>query len=1222
MSNLPSGFTFVQGSNTSGKTTTPETEQDNNLLPSGFRPVLDDDPVKEPTQQKILQSVPEYVPGEERIETTREEIPTETTSLKSLIEDDDLVADILQYRQDRFGTPKDTKAANILFGRAFGTGQELTNENVVDDLMDHYRFITQNSMEAGMEISWLRSIEQKEKEAKLMAESSTSAPDKTRYTNLANDFAEQRERALRVYKRADNVANLFDSKRRKGMTGQEAAYDVFDAVSGNVLAVLSDPITAVTAGAGRAIAGTLSAAGTAPLKSAILAAASTAPIEGGGAAVVDLMVQNAEIEMGAREDYDFKRTATVASVSALTAGTISGVGARNAAKRVSVGTRGQLDEALKKMRDKQTEAAKKANDKHGVFAEDIRENLAKGLTDIYGDDVLIRNKDGVIKAINSNVIKEHPNAEAFFSKVAVDGKAITSVDEDLIQPEISFDIFERVTAAMGDMVEGLNKGNLKLVDKVDSNLTLKDLTGPLTKTSAGRERVSERMLNIMSNVTEESMDDVISIMGKYGVTKREVAAAMFADASRAGRTLGNLSALKAKFVRAGSKRSASDIAEMAEADAAGNVGTTWRRLEDIRRLTLVSGIATAARNTLSQVVRSGVDTLVYSFESAINPNKKFSFKGSMAQLKHTYFDYGDAATTAQFMLDAFPDQKARFYNQYADISAKLAQGNPGQNSLSKQSTGLTKTSPILDTWEDVIHKFNIVNRFQEAVYRNGAFTASIQRQMIDKGVDMTKVLKEGTLTQNVTEDMVTKATTDALEFTYASQPKTKLGRSFNQLIVDSGATIVIPFPRFMVKAMEFTFNYNVTGVGAALYKMGTKGFNPKEITDDAWRQMAEGIAGGIPLIALGYMLRDRDNELAGSDWYMLQDGKGNEVDMRPFFPLTPYLLIGEMLHRGTIPTGGLFEDKELLRDTKTSEILEGLTGANFRGTNPAALIVNDYLASDADPIEKQDAVNDLGRYIGEMVSGYGQPIYQIADFASVFTDQNQRQKDYADDPKYRDGVESFFNGFMRPFKLRGDKIVSEVAEMSIPGTRTLGETFGFEAVDYPDKEDPRYEDTPERIMPFMKIMFGATLNRVPPKYVMEVYDLGFDYRNFMTRTSSPKVDRYINREMGIAMNMELPEVLATAREAGMSAEQTAAEVGAWISAAKADIRSELKNSDKDTVLAANVTRFRGQPVATKKAALTAFKKESGGIEADMFKPDDVNRLLELAGGVGFFANQR
>ena len=163
MSNLPSGFTFVQGSNTSGGTTTPETEQDNNLLPSGFRPVLDDDPVKEPTQQKILQSVPEYVPGEERIETTREEIPTETTSLKSLIEDDDLVADILQYRQDRFGTPKDTKAASILFGRAFGMGQELTNENVVDDLMDHYRFITQNSMEAGMEISWLRSIEQKEK---------------------------------------------------------------------------------------------------------------------------------------------------------------------------------------------------------------------------------------------------------------------------------------------------------------------------------------------------------------------------------------------------------------------------------------------------------------------------------------------------------------------------------------------------------------------------------------------------------------------------------------------------------------------------------------------------------------------------------------------------------------------------------------------------------------------------------------------------------------------------------------------------------------------------------------------------------------------------------------------------------------------------------------------------------------------------------------------------
>ena len=1210
MSTLPKGFTFVDDDDTDE---TPEVVQQQTGLPAGMAFVEEE--YVPPAE--VEKAVPEYTPAEERIETVREELPTEPTSMKSLVEDDELVADILQYRQDRFGVEKDVKAANIVFGRAgfnvgdisIGGGQELTNENVVDDLMDHYRFMTQNSMNAASEISWLNSLKDKEADAIAQANASSSPADQKRYTDQANEFAEQRERALRLYKRAENVGSLFNSKRYKEMSGMEAVGDIVDAVGGNVLAVMSDPLTVVTAGVGRYLSSGLSAAGMSPIKAGIIAAARTAPVEAGGAAVVDILVQNAEIEMGARDSIDYTRTATVSGVSGLTAGAMSGVGTRNAAKKVSIGTRGQLDAALKEMRKTQLEAAKKANDKHGIFAEDVRENLAKGLTDIYGDDVIIRNKDGVIKAIDSEVIKKSPNAQSFFEKVEVDGRMITAVDEDIIQPEISFDIFERVTASMGDMVAGLKDGSLKLVDNVDSNLTLKDLTGPLTKTTAGKERVSERMLNIMSNVTEDSMDEVISIMGKYGVTKREVAAAMFADASRAGRTLGNLSALQKKFVTAGSRRTAADIAEAADADAASAIGNTWRRLEDIRRLTLVSGVATAARNNISQVLRSGVDTLVYSFESAINPNKKYSFNGSLAQLKHTFFDPGDAGTVAKFMLDAFPDQRMRFYNQYSEISNKLATGNPGQNALSKQSGGVAKENPILDTWENAIHHVNILNRFQEAVYRNGAFTASIQRQLYDKGVDMVDVLKQGTLTRDVTEDMVAKATDDALEFTYASQPKTAMGRLINNFIVQSGLTTVIPFPRFMIKAMEFTYNYNVTGAGTALFRYSAAKLKGEKVTDEVYRQFAEGIAGGLPLITLGYMLRDRENDMAGSEWYMLKDGMGNEFDARPFFPLTPYLLIGEMLHRGTIPIE-FFKDPNVLKETSVKEMLEGFTGTNFRGSGPISMITEDLLSETADPLDQQDTYNNLGRYVGEMVSGYGQPIWQIADAASLFTDMNQRQKDYAEDPKYRDGVTSFFNGMWRPIKLRGGKIAEE-----------LGEAFGFELADTPEKEDPRFEETKERVMPFMKLMFGATLERVPPKYVMELYDLGFDYRNFMTRTSSPRVDRAVNREMGIAMNMEIPEVLATAREEGLSAEETSALTGKWITRAKSMIRAEMKLADEDTVAAANISKFRGQPQASKRAAMDAFEQEYGR-EVDMFKPDEVLRLLDYTKTHGRYAKQR
>jgi len=291
-------------------------------------------------------------------------------------------------------------------------------------------------------------------------------------------------------------------------------------------------------------------------------------------------------------------------------------------------------------------------------------------------------------------------------------------------------------------------------------------------------------------------------------------------------------------------------------------------------------------------------------------------------------------------------------------------------------------------------------------------------------------------------------------------------------------------------------------------------------------------------------------------------------------------------------------------------LLEGFTGTGFRGTGPIDMITRDLLSETADPLDQQDTYNNLGRYIGEMVSGYGQPIWQVADAASLFTDMNQRQRDYAEDPKYRDGVESFFNGFMRPIDLRVGKVTEEV-----------GDAFGFEVATYPDKEDPRFEETPERVMPFMKLMFGATLQRIPPKYVSELYDLGFDYRNFMTRTSSPKVDRAVNREMGYAMNMEIPEVLATAREEGLSAADTAARVGKWISTAKSSIRSEMKNMDKDTVAAANISKFRGQPQSSKRAAMDAFEKEYGR-EVDMFNPEEVLRLLDYTKTHGIYAKQR
>ena len=226
------------------------------------------------------------------------------------------------------------------------------------------------------------------------------------------------------------------------MNAFETIADIADNVTGNVMAAFTDPLTAVTAGIGRAVTGTSKALGVSPFRQALKAAGITFCVEAAGAAVTDIMVQNVEIEMGAKKEIDYGRTATVAGIGGLTAGTISGVGKFNAEKKVGIATRGELDEAWKKVREEQTEAALQKNLELGVQSDDIRENLAKGITNIYGEKAILRyktgSKKGKIKGIDSKVIKESDEAKGFFKNL--------DIDEDLVEPTISFDIFERTTA--------------------------------------------------------------------------------------------------------------------------------------------------------------------------------------------------------------------------------------------------------------------------------------------------------------------------------------------------------------------------------------------------------------------------------------------------------------------------------------------------------------------------------------------------------------------------------------------------------------------------------------------------------------------------------------------------------------------------------------------------------------------------------------------------------
>ena len=1181
---LPEGFGYTIENNVEDKEEKVEDTKSNTtstVLPEGFGYTIEnnepDDIVTQP-KQKIVYEDGDTLPSDDLIQKVKEERPTEKLSVKDLETDPQIIEDILQYRQDRFGTEKDVGSKNIFFGNIIST-QELTPENIVDDYLDHYRFLRNNFGDGSLEVNWLRGLKQKEQQA-------LNAGD----GDLANNYAEQRARALRLYQNAESMAGFFDSKRYENMSTGEMISDIAGAAGATTLAILSDPWTVLTAGTGRVVAGR--ATGSA-MKKAIIAAATSAPLEAGAAASTDLAIQQAEIEMGARDEVDYDRTAKVAGISALTAGTLSAGGTALTARRVDKVSRGGLSKSLKNMQEQQTKAAELKNAELGVQSNIIRENLAKGIEKVYGKEAILRNKSGEISGINSSVIRESDYAGRL--------KQELDLDIDLIEPSLSFSTFERVAASTGEVIEAARNGTLKFKDDVTGK-EIKEFALPLQK----NERVSERLLNILTNTSDESLNFTTDILGRYGITQRELSATLFADASWAGKRLRELRTLSDIVGRASRTKTLGEAAEEAEEKAAKTLGETFRRLENIRRLTLVSGIATAVRNNLSQILRSGIEAPVYALESAINPNKRFGVRNTMAQIQHTFYDQKDAATISQFILDMHDKQKSRFYNQYSEVKNTLRKNNPGQSSLAGKGNSVQSTTPFLDKWEGVITSFNYLNRLQEAAYRNGMFSASLQRQLFDKGLDYLDVLKSGRITENISEEMVTKAVDDALEFTYASQPKFAPFRTLNKMIVESGFTLAIPFPRFMFKAMEFTYNYNAfTGMPTALSRMAFTSLRGGKITDGQVRQLAEGIAGGVPLLTLGYMLRDPDGEVAGSDWYMLKDGRGNEFDARPYFPITPYLLFGEMMHR--------FQDERPGEVFRFKEAMEGLTGANFRGSGAAGRILEDITAwglSGEGELQFMSSMKDAGKYLGEAVSGYGQPIYQIAD---IFVDGDQRIRDYKDDVNYQSGIKNFLGGFAAPFESR---------------LKRVGEAVGFD-VDDPWKEDPRFEEVPERVMPFFKILFGATLSRVPPKYVVELNRMGFSYVDLMSKTNSASLDKQMNREIGKALQEEMPEVLATAKEDNFSPERTAAEVKNYISTMKSMIYADLKLGTESNAHHANLQRFRRLSTYIRRAAEKEYikMKIDKGIpkedaKIDFMKASDVAEILNIAKNYNNYSKQR
>ena len=1060
--------------------------------------------------KKKEQFIPKTVDTTPSVVTPIDAVPLKKLSKKDLINDEQYYNDVLQYREDRFGTDKKEGTNNLLFGFIKG---ELNQENLVDDFLDHYRFMTGNEVDAAQELDWLKGLKKKEELALQNAKNAKVPNEETRYLDEAKKFSDMRKRAARIYSKTLQLGDLTDSKRYEGMSVYEKVADVVDTVGGHIAAGISSPLTIVSVGAGKKIATELAKrTGIGTVSQVLLAAATTAPIDATQAGVVDVLIQGSEIEMGIRKDYDAKRTATVAGVSGVISGTLSGVGQRLSLRKGSGLTEEGIETAVKKVKAEQQKVAQRKIKEIGDQSREFSDSFAKDVEKTFGKKAVVRDASGKVVNINEDVIKQ-----AGREKIeALDATLLKEKQQpiDILEPALDFNTFQRVLAGVSEIfVDGKNRiddfidmdkaGVMQTIGKEDFITTARASVTNALRPLGKDEMISSRVFEVIFNDYVKK-DSIYEILAKYGVTHKDFSAMMLSHISRAGQTLAEVSKLPRNLARGNKIKTADELDEdLANTVTSNAYNNLYYRLENIRRGTLVSGVATAVRNALAQFPRAGIDTLGYLFETVFNPSKRQGMKATFSQLKYTFANTGDAVSISNAILKNFDVQTRRMWNQYSEVGHGLRKRNPNQHAVSNIDVKKKTKAPkgldiqrerfsVLDKWENLIHTFNVFNRFQESVFRRGAFTASIDRQLAEKGENLVQRMEDGTFMRYLDEDIVKKAVDDALDFTFASNPEFPLFKKLNTILTQYG-TLAIPFPRFMFKAMEMTYNYSPVGLGHALLKTVSrkvtgKGFTKAE-RDREIKRVATAFSSA-PLIYLGYQLRDPENGVAGTDWYKIQDGKGNEIDTRVYGPIiTPYLLLGEYFHR---------MDGEG-RSFAFKDFLEGISGANFRNIRSFDKTIAELIDS-LQGEEFSDVNNYLaafGKTIGEAVTGYGQFLLQFGDFRF----DSDRRRDYRENPIYDDGMDAFLKELTLPFKRRIDAFTDDPTK--------------------PFARDPRITDIPERVLPFMKVLFGATLNRTPPDYILELGLMGFDYATFMAKTPMADINRLANKKTAELLQEEM-----------------------------------------------------------------------------------------------------
>lgn len=635
-----------------------------------------------------------------------------------------------------------------------------------------------------------------------------------------------------------------------------------------------------------------------------------------------------------------------------------------------------------------------------------------------------------------------------------------------------------------------------------------------------KRKISDQIYDVIQRIPDEPEYPEIfaKIMKDNNVTEKDLAQIYRLDASEFGKGLQKYGAAKRGLQEVSDVLSGRVPKDMLGDSAIMKFQRGARELDNIRRGLLVSQVATSARNFVAQIGRVGMHTLVEATDNALNRtlnpmrrlmgaeekvidhNKTFNLFLNLTRDVKT-------ANKVSEIVKLLPTEKERLFTNYAS-DVQDATKNVTLKTAGKLVDGLNK-----------------INRMQEYYFRRGMFAASLENTLSKKGVDLKAIIREGgNPMENISASDIEKAVDDALQFTYAKTPKEGIGKRFIELSnsIPFVTTAVFPFARFMTNAMEFQFRHSPLGPLSLLSKK-----EREAVAAGDSKIFAQSMVGSAALLAAIEAKRD---SVGDKKWYEIETETGKTVDMRPYFPLTPYMLVADLAVRAERGLGGI--------DSK--DIIQGLTGAQFRAGTGLSLL--DGFINDVSGVDSEEKVrNIVTRFTSDVLGGFLTPLRMFNDFI----DQKQEFRQYVprSDQEGYFSLEDILGNLQRSVPI----LQRELPKVESP-TRAA-------APRRPETVKIPFTDI-EVAGPIARQLTGVTVREAKNPAEREFDRLGYKMRDIRPYTGDRKADRMIDKYMGpIVENIIAPLV-----ETKFYKDKSNAQKDAYLRKALQEVRSVAKTA--------------------------------------------------------------